>query len=109
MYRLIATYDHPADPDGFVAHYRETHAELTKKMPKLRNFEWGLCETLDGSKPPHFLVAVLDWDCKQDAVDALGSPAGTAASADVANFAAPGSFSMSCAEITEGVVNRSDA
>ncbi len=103
MYRLTATYARPADPDAFLAHYRETHAELTKKLPKLRNFEWGVCETLDGSKPPHFLVAVLDWDCKQDAVDALGSPAGATANADVANFAEPGSFSMSFAEMTKGV------
>lgn len=102
MYRLTATYDHPADPDRFLAHYRQTHAELTKKLPKLRNFEWGVCETLDGSKPPHFLVAVLDWDCKQDAIEALGSPAGAAANADAGNFAAPGSFSMSFAEMTKG-------
>ena len=56
----------------------------------LRNYEWGRCETLDGSAPPHFVVAVMDWDTKQDAITALSSPEGEAATADMGNFAHAG-------------------
>lgn len=103
MYRLTAVYDHPADPQKFVEHYRRTHAVLAAKLPKLRSFEWGMCETLDGAAPPYFLIAVLDWESKEDAVAALSSPEGVAANEDVVNFAAAGAFRMTFAEINKGV------
>ena len=65
MYRLTANYAHPADHDAFVAHYRDVHAKLAAKLPDLRAFGWGVCETPDGSKPAHALIAVLDWDSKE--------------------------------------------
>jgi uncharacterized protein (TIGR02118 family) len=90
VYQLTAVYAHPADPAAFVEHYRTTHAPIAKEFPKLRSFGWTLTETADGSPPPHFLIAVLTWDSKDDALAALGSPAGEAAVADLANFAQAG-------------------
>lgn len=90
MYQLTATYAHPQDPDAFLEHYRSTHAPIARKFPKATFFGWSICETTDGSPPPHFLVAVVQWDTKDDALAALGSPAGEQAVADLANFAAAG-------------------
>ena len=90
MYRLTASYYHSDDDDALVAHYRDVHAALGAKLPDVRSFTWGPCETPDGSKPPHVLVAVLDWDSKEAALAALDSPAGKEAVADLANFAQAG-------------------
>ncbi|MFH5821874.1 EthD family reductase [Georgenia sp. AZ-5] len=90
MYRITATYHHPDDPQQFLDHYRATHSRLATQLPGLRNYEWGQCETLDGSRSPHFLVAIMDWDTKEDAISALASPEGQAAAADMGNFAQAG-------------------
>lgn len=88
MYRLTASYAHSDDDDALLAHYRDVHAKLGAKLPDLRSFSWGACETPDGTKPAHALVAVLDWDSKEAALAALDSPAGKEAVADLQNFAA---------------------
>jgi uncharacterized protein (TIGR02118 family) len=89
-YRLTAAYAHPADHDAFVAHYRDVHAPLAAKLPDLRSFTWGVCETPDGSRPAHVLVAVLDWDSREAAQAALSSAEGEAAVGDLPNFAQAG-------------------
>lgn len=103
MYRLTVTYDHPDHPEKFLRHYREVHAVLAGKLPNLLSYEWGLCETPDGSKPCYFLVAVLDWASKEDAMLALQSAAGEEASADIANFTTPDRFHLSFSEVTKNV------
>jgi uncharacterized protein (TIGR02118 family) len=103
MYRLTVVYDHPDDPENFLKYYREVHAPLTAKVPNLLAFEWGQCESPDGSKPEHFVVAVLDWETKEDALAALATDAGRASGGDVANFARPGEFHMSFAEVNKVV------
>ncbi|GAA4826375.1 hypothetical protein GCM10023201_11290 [Actinomycetospora corticicola] len=101
-YRLTASYHHPADKEKFVAHYRDTHAPLAAKLPDVRSFTWGVCETPDGSQPAHALVAVLDWDSKEAAQASLGSEPGQAAVADLDNFARAG-VDMEFQEITTTV------
>lgn len=88
--RLTAVYAHPDNPDAFLDHYRTKHAPIARDFPKLRSFGWTVCETADGSRPPHFVIAVLQWDSKDDALAALASPTGEAAIADLANFAGAG-------------------
>ena len=90
MYRLVASYEHGADDDMIVRHYRETHAPLGAKLPGIRSFTWGVCETLDGARPAHVLVATLEWDSREDAEAAFASEAGQAAVADLDNFAQAG-------------------
>jgi uncharacterized protein (TIGR02118 family) len=90
VYRIIAHYHHPANPQAFLEHYRGTHAVLTKRLENLAAYTWGTCETLDGAKPEYFLTAVLDWPSKEAALADLGSPVGAEATADMANFAQAG-------------------
>lgn len=59
-------------------------------MAKLLSYTWGQGESPDGSTPPYFLVAVLDWATKEDALADLGSDVGAQATADMANFAQAG-------------------
>ncbi|WP_425839549.1 EthD family reductase [Streptomyces fractus] len=99
MYRMTVIYDHPADPEKFLKHYREVHAPLASQTPGLRSFQWSVAEMPDGSRPPHFVVAALDWDSKEDALAALATPAGQAGAEDIANFVAPGGVSMSFSEV----------
>jgi uncharacterized protein (TIGR02118 family) len=90
MYQLIACYAHPRDPHGFLKHYRTTHAPLAARMPGLRSYTWSVCETPDGSPPPHFAVAALTWDDRESALAALDSPIGRETIGDLTNFAGAG-------------------
>lgn len=90
MFRLTSHYHHPEDPAAFLEHYRSTHAVLVSKMPGLRSYGWGLAETLDGSKPTHYLVTVAHWDSKEDLLAAMASPEGQAAADDVQNLNSSG-------------------
>jgi uncharacterized protein (TIGR02118 family) len=90
MYQLTAVYAHPADPDAFVAHYRDTHAKIAAQLPDVRFYDWHVCESLDGTRPPYFLAAVIQWDSKESALASLGSEIGQRAVADIPNFADAG-------------------
>lgn len=90
MYQLTVNYAHPDDPDAFLDHYRNTHAPIAAKFPTMRSYTWTICESLDGTKPAHFVIATLLWDSKADALADLGSEAGKAAVADVPKFAGAG-------------------
>lgn len=83
MLRLVVTYAHPENPEAMLEHYRTSHAVITSKMPHVRSYTWGVSTTLDGSKPPHFLVAVVDFDSKEDCFAALSSAEGQEGAADL--------------------------
>ncbi|WP_026928338.1 EthD family reductase [Granulicoccus phenolivorans] len=86
MFRIVVTYNHPENTDAFLEHYRTSHAVKAGKMPNLAGYTWGQCESLDGSRPEHFLVAVMDYESKEAAGASLGSPEGQAATADMADL-----------------------
>jgi uncharacterized protein (TIGR02118 family) len=90
VYRIVVNYNHPEDPQAFLEHYRTTHAPLAKNLSGLSGYTWGVAESLDGSQPPYFVTAVLDWPSKEAALADLGSAEGQAASADMGNFAQAG-------------------
>jgi uncharacterized protein (TIGR02118 family) len=90
MYQPIATYAHPEGPEAFVSHYRGVHIPLAAKLPRVRDVGWIRCETPDGTKPAHVVVAVLRRDSEADALAALESPEMEAAVADLGNFAGAG-------------------
>lgn len=89
MFRITVSYNHPADPEQFLEHYRTVHAPLTATMPGA-TFEWGVCETLDGTAPEHFVVGVLTFESKEAALAGLSSSEGQAGTADMPNFAGAG-------------------
>jgi uncharacterized protein (TIGR02118 family) len=82
---VFAIYAQPQDPAAFDAHYREVHAPLTRTMPGLAEFTWGHGDAADA-----YVVARMTFPGAAAADAAFGSPEGTAAAADLANFAGAG-------------------
>ena len=90
MYVLTVLYGHPADPAAFDAYYTSTHAPLAEKIPGMASYTYRHCASLDGSKPPYYLLAELSWPSQEAMGAALSSPEAQAATADVPNFATGG-------------------
>jgi uncharacterized protein (TIGR02118 family) len=88
-HRLVVQYGRPTDPDAFDKHYREVHAPLAQKIPGLVSFTVGRPASLDGSEAP-YLVAELDFESAEAMGAGMGTPEGSAAGADMANFASGG-------------------
>ena len=95
MVKLMVAYGKPDDPAAFDAHYAETHAPLALAIPTLRRFEAGkVLGTPDGSDAPYYFIAELYFDDGPSLEAAMATPEGTAAGADVANFASGGATLM---------------
>jgi uncharacterized protein (TIGR02118 family) len=93
--KLVVAYGAPDDPEAFDAYYAETHAPLAERIPGLRRFEHGkVLATPDGSPPPYYYLAELHFDDVDALQASMGSTEGTAAGADVANFASGGATLM---------------
>ena len=90
MYRLVVCYHQPEDTAAFDKHYAERHAPLAATIPGLVSFTTGSCESMDGSAPPYYMVAVLVFESKAAMGAAMTSPEGQAAVADVPTFASGG-------------------
>ena len=88
MYRVTIAYNHPSDPAAFDEYFVNNHLPIVRAIPNLAKVTFGKCETLDGSAPEHYGIAVMYFESKEAAIGALTSQEGKAASADVANYSA---------------------
>jgi uncharacterized protein (TIGR02118 family) len=91
MAKLISLYKKPHDPAAFNDYYYSKHVPLVKKVEGLRSFEVnnGWVTNLAG-KTPYHLVAILTFDSVAAIQQALASPEGKAAAADLPAFAQAG-------------------
>jgi len=91
MAKLLVLYKKPADTAAFDSYYFTTHVPIAKKIVGLRGYavSSGPVNSLGGESPYH-LVAALSFDSMEALQQALASPEGAAAAADVANFAQAG-------------------
>jgi uncharacterized protein (TIGR02118 family) len=90
-YQLTVLYHHPDDAEAFDRYYDEKHVPLASKLPGLRSYTASRPQPgPDGARPAYHLVAVLTWDSAEAHQEAVGSPEGQAALADVAKFATGG-------------------
>ena len=91
MAKLVALYKHPTNTAAFDSYYYSTHVPLAKKIAGLNRYEvsTGPVATPQGPAPYH-LAAILGFDSMSALQQALGSPEGKAAAADLANFAQAG-------------------
>lgn len=90
MYVLTASYARPEDAERFLVHFRDVHTPIVRRYPGLRHLSWSLCESGDGTSPPHHLIARLGFADRDAAIAALASPAGKEAVDDLQNFATAG-------------------
>ena len=91
MAKLVVLYKKAADPAAFDAYYFDRHVPLAKTITGLSRYE-----TSDGpivgptGESPYQLVATLEFESMGALQQAMGSPEGRAAAADLANFAQAG-------------------
>ena len=88
MFKLIALYKTPQDPDAFMAHYKDTHVPLVHKLPGLHKVEVAkVVNTLMGEQG-NFLLAEMYFADEASYKAAMKSPENAAAGKDVGSFAA---------------------
>jgi len=91
MAKLVALYKTPANPAAFDDYYFGKHLPLAKTVPGLTKYEVNAGPVVSpaGASPYH-LVALLSFGSIESLQQALGSPQGQAAAADLGNFAQAG-------------------
>ncbi len=89
--KLVALYQKPSNAAAFDGYYFSKHISIAKKVPGLRRYEVnaGPVGTPQGEAPYH-VVATMTFDSLAAIQQALVSPEGQAAAADLANFAQAG-------------------
>lgn len=89
MYKLLALYDRPDDPEAFETYYETVHTPLAKKIPGLERLIVNrVLGTPTGDTAPFHKVAELHFADKDSFMAATKSPEFAATGADLANFAA---------------------
>ncbi|MFM0203688.1 EthD family reductase [Paraburkholderia fungorum] len=89
MYKLIAIYVRPEDPAHFRKHLVETHLPLVARFPGLQAMHYSVAIDAGEDDQP-FAVVECEFADEKALRDALSSPEGEAAGADVPNYAAAG-------------------
>ena len=84
MHRITITYDAPADPAAFDAHYRDTHVPIASRAPGVRRYLVSHPRGLGSDAP--YLVAELWFDDAESMKAALKSPEMAEATRDAATF-----------------------
>ncbi len=90
MQKVTVLYNHPEDEAAFEAYYAETHMPIAGKMDVARIELTKFGPGPDGSKPEFHRMAEMYFNDQSHMAATLGSPAGEAAVADLANFATGG-------------------
>jgi uncharacterized protein (TIGR02118 family) len=90
MPRLIALYNVPDDPEAFDAHYRDVHAPIVARYPKVRDIRLTKPVGVAGRAAPYHLLAEMTFDTAADLDAALMSDAGAESARDLRTFAGAG-------------------
>lgn len=93
---MIALYKEPPNREQFEQHYFGTHIPLVQKIPGLMKVE---VQRFSGRDAPYYLMATLYFESKEARKAGLSSLEGQATNADLANFAAPGSYTIAFADV----------
>jgi uncharacterized protein (TIGR02118 family) len=88
MAKVVVLYKNPKNAEAFDKHYSSVHIPLAKKIPGLKKYDisTGAVGAPAGPSGIH-LVATLYFDSADALKAGLASAEGTAAAADLANFA----------------------
>jgi uncharacterized protein (TIGR02118 family) len=88
MYKLIALYQAPDDPEAFLAHYNDVHMPLVRQTPGLQRAEaYRITANAMGGDVPYFLAAEMTYPDKATFDAAMASPENRAAGKDLMSFA----------------------
>lgn len=87
MIRMTVLYEQPTDVEAFDAHYLGTHVPLAQALPEVERVEVVRFSPGPDGNPPQFHLMTGLYFADADAMGrALGSEAGKALAADVANL-----------------------
>ncbi|RZL73578.1 MAG: EthD family reductase [Rhodococcus sp. (in: high G+C Gram-positive bacteria)] len=87
MYTLMVLYGQPTNPHAFRTYYQDTHLPLARKLPGVRAIRYTVDVAAAEGPAPYGAIFEADFDSAEAMSAALTSPEGTAAQADVPNFA----------------------
>lgn len=90
MVKLTVLFGHPQDPEAFEEYYTSQHLPLAAKIPNVQRFESGRVRAVDGGESPYHRMAEMGFESAERLAEAVSSPEGQAANADLANFATGG-------------------
>jgi uncharacterized protein (TIGR02118 family) len=90
MYKLIALYPQPTDPDHFRRYYEQNHLPLARTMPGLMASRHSFAVEGLGEPSPWFCIWEGDFADRGAFEAAVASEAGQKTAADVANYASGG-------------------
>jgi uncharacterized protein (TIGR02118 family) len=83
MFRFIALYANPTDPDGFEAHYRSTHIPIMERWPGVKDTTiTRVTGTPRGGDAPYHLLTTVTFDSRDDFMSAMGTDAGKESAQD---------------------------
>ena len=89
--KIVVVFGHPEDTEIFEGYYRTVHLPLARAMPKCVSLESALAVSeAVGEKAAFYRIATMTFNSDADLAACVGSAAGQAALADVANFATGG-------------------
>jgi uncharacterized protein (TIGR02118 family) len=88
--RLIALYSTPDDPVAFDAHYRDVHAPIIRRYPKLTDLHLTRPDGVGGRPPAFYMMAEMSFHNRADLDEAMASDAGRESGRDLRNFAQAG-------------------
>ena len=88
MYKLIALYQAPDDPEAFMAHYNDVHMPLVRQTPGLLDATVSRIQAnAMGGDVPYFMIAEMSYPNKAAFDTAMASPENRAAGKDLMSFA----------------------
>ena len=90
MVRLVALYSQPEDAAAFDAHYRDVHAPIVARYPRLVSVRLTQADGIGGRPASFYLMAEMSFATRADLDEALASDAGRESGRDLRNFAAAG-------------------
>ena len=90
MVRLVALYSQPEDTAAFDAHYRDVHAPIVARYPKLVSVRLTRADGIGGRPAPFYLMAEMSFATRADLDEALASDPGRESGRDLRNFAGAG-------------------
>jgi uncharacterized protein (TIGR02118 family) len=93
MHKLVVLYPQPTDPAHFREYYVSTHLPLASRMPGMLDWRYSL-DVASAGGDDYFAIFEADFADEAAMRSALSSPEGTAALADVSNYATGGSIAL---------------
>ena len=90
MYKALALYPTPEDPQTFREHYENIHIPQVMKLPGVRTMRYSFDLTSPQSESPYFAVFEVEWDDAEAMAASLSSPEGQAVATDMGPYVTEG-------------------